>query len=547
MATYTYDVVVYGSEEHGCMNAIRAAKRRKLDGSKMKVAIISENQHVGGLTAGMLGFQDFGNPLQRLQGFYGQYLDICGREYGVPRSLLVAPSRAENAYESMLARAGVIIHYGEQIASATLGSDLGGGVKKVTSITMLSGNVFVAPAFADASICNDLVQLAAQGANTFRIGSESSAEFGESKAGYRGADIENWNPIQGSGVNKMVMPDPGLTDGAAWDGIQSYAIRAVYGRKGDCVPFASATIRGLDNVERLVTDPSHYNADDFAFYGQARTKDRYFSIDDMIREGRGFIPNDLQQDNDDFPLVNPATNRPYHWDYSVLNTANPAATYTARAQFDYALKLFLMQSRAWMATDPRFSGAWQDSCVNWGWPKDEFRGNDNVGYRTYVREAVRPVNAYMLQQDDLSVTNVLATRNVYKTDAIGIAGYAFDSHTCAITTVSGQPTKSRLAGKAPNTSPIVNQGGYAVPLRAIYNALRPNLITVGSCSHVAWSSYRIIANLGIIGDASGEVLWYIANGTLPAAIDISALQARIVADGMYIAPLFPIVDPEPEV
>ncbi|CAN7631871.1 hypothetical protein [Pararhizobium sp. LjRoot238] len=99
------------------------------------------------------------------------------------------------------------------------------------------------------------------------------------------------------------------------------------------------------------------------------------------------------------------------------------------------------------------------------------------------------------------------------------------------TSSSTTSSQTQISSRASRQNPRGNS-------RAVtFNSARPNLLHTPSCSHVAWSSIRIIINLCLAAEACGIANQYLLAGTLPADVNIATLQIALTARGLLIAPL----------
>ena len=79
---------------------------------------------------------------------------------------------------------------------------------------------------------------------------------------------------------------------------------------------------------------------------------------------------------------------------------------------------------------------------------------------------------------------------------------------------------------------------YHIPLRMCLNPHVPNLAVVGRCAsstHEAHSSVRVQTHCMVMGQGVGTAAALaLGSGTDLSAVDVSALQATLRADGAYI-------------
>jgi len=187
----TADVIVYGGTSGAVMAAVQVKKMGK------SVILVSPDKHLGGLSAGGLGYTDSGNKdviggisKQFYQELYKHYQQPASwvwqkkEEYGNKGQNTVAmddnsmwifePHVAESIFERYIKDNNVVIYRDEWLdRSAT-------GVTKtnnsITSIKTLSGNRYTAKMFIDATYEGDL--MAAAGVS-YHVGREANSQYNE--------------------------------------------------------------------------------------------------------------------------------------------------------------------------------------------------------------------------------------------------------------------------------------------------------------------------------------------------------------------------------
>lgn len=191
-----HDVVIYGCTSGAVASAIQAKKMGK------SVIMVCPEKHLGGLTAGGLGWTDSGNKAvigglsrefyQRIWQHYNdsanwkwQKRDEYGNrgqgteaiDQGARTMWIFEPHAAEGVYEAWVKELGIPI-----VRDAWL--DRENGVKKsgdrITSIATLDGKSYTARVFIDATYEGDL--MAAAGVD-YHVGREGKATYGEEWAG----------------------------------------------------------------------------------------------------------------------------------------------------------------------------------------------------------------------------------------------------------------------------------------------------------------------------------------------------------------------------
>lgn len=543
--------IFYGSTEWSIIAAI--AFRRELRDigytGDVQVALISPSRHLDGITMTGPSATDIGKPGKRNRGIYLEWYRLCGRPYGLTAARVVEPRVAEMIFMRMLGAEGIQIYQARQVAE-TAGAVVKDGAGNITSVTMTDGSVFTSNYFYDGSICMDVLARAGTEGVHWRIGSEGESEYGESLAGFGKFGIEKTGvaiSTQINGVNRpQVSNPPALAVGAAYDGVQAFGPRMQYTRQpGMFVGWDKAKVNGVSILEG-------YDREQVAFLANIFSRDG--DIDNVGIGGGKF------QDNGDYILTD-ATGRPRHWDYARL-------TYAQRDQFHTDWKLYAARWNYFRAFDPAFAGPMQDSmsrlvfnedgspalgedgnqqrAATCGPPKDEHTDNDYLPRLPYPRETRRPIGNYVVTQMDLSITDPLAPRNVYKATGVLIGGYSMDTHPDMY--IRTGANSFIISGTRPHdtTGVTVYEQGYSIPFEALYNSAIPNLMFgYPSCTHSAWGSIRIVLNLCLAAEAAGRAMARaFAAGISITATDVPALRARLTSLGLYVDPLPVGVDPE---
>ena len=194
----TYDVVVYGGTSAGIIAAVQAKRMGK------SVVVVAPEKHLGGLSAGGLGFTDTGDKsvigglsrefYQRVWSHYDtaaawkwQKRDEYGNKgQGTPamdgehRTMWIfEPHVAEKVFEDFVKEYQIPVHRNEWLNRA-IGVARQDG--RITSLTTLSGRTYTGRMFIDATYEGDL--MAAAGVS-YHVGREAQATYGE-----------KWNGVQ---------------------------------------------------------------------------------------------------------------------------------------------------------------------------------------------------------------------------------------------------------------------------------------------------------------------------------------------------------------
>uniref|UniRef100_UPI0037523B23 FAD-dependent oxidoreductase n=1 Tax=Armatimonas sp. TaxID=1872638 RepID=UPI0037523B23 len=137
-----YDVVVYG-DSCGAVTAAVAAKR---DGRS--VLLVNPTGFLGGMSASGLGATDFLGQRATFGGIASEFYDLVAAAYGTTYVRSFEPHVGQQAFEKLIADAGVPVVYNERLDRRP-----GKGVKKkgrrIEAITTLSGKTYQGKMFID--------------------------------------------------------------------------------------------------------------------------------------------------------------------------------------------------------------------------------------------------------------------------------------------------------------------------------------------------------------------------------------------------------------
>jgi hypothetical protein len=172
----THDVVVYGDSAAAVAAAIQA-KRQGLD-----VVLVNSTDFLGGMTCSGLSASDIFHR-DAVGGVARELYGRIGKHYGKEYVDYFEPHVAQAAMDAMVKDAGVKVFLNEQLNRSA------GGVSKegtqVKSFRTLSGQVFAAKVFIDASYVGDL--MAAAGVS-YAVGREPNTLFAETLNGAQRGD-----------------------------------------------------------------------------------------------------------------------------------------------------------------------------------------------------------------------------------------------------------------------------------------------------------------------------------------------------------------------
>ena len=488
--TYSADIIIYGGTSAAVIAAVEAVQSGKT------VIVVSPDKHLGGLTAGGLGYTDTGNKsviggLSR--DFYHRvwlhYNDSSAwkwqkqSEYGNRGQGTVAmdgenrtmwifePHVAEKIFEEYVTENNITV-----LRDEWLNRDSGTVVNdgKIISFSTLSGKTFSGKIFIDATYEGDL--MAAAGVS-YDVGRESTAMYNEQWNGVQTGVFQhghhfksNISPhiIEGdstSGLLPRISAEPPGEYGSADNKIQAYCYRmCMTNHPENRVPFPKPENYDSTQYELLVRD-----------FATSR-KDWFEKFDD--------IPNRKTDTNNHGAFS--SDNIGMNYDY-------PEASYQRRQEIlkehiDYQMGLLWF-----VANDSRVPEDIRRQMATWGLAKDEFTDNGNWPHQIYVREARRMIGDYVTTEND-----VLLKREVPK--PVGMGSYAMDSHNVQryVTPEGFVQNEGDIGVHAP--APYSISYGSIIPKKEeCTNLLVPVCV---SSSHIAYGSIRMEPVFMILGQSA---------------------------------------------
>lgn len=487
---YTADIILYGSTSSAITAAVQAKRLGK------SVIIVSPDIHLGGLSAGGLGFTDIGNK-EVIGGlareFYHRVFlhydsDTAWRwqkksEYGnkgqgapaidgAERTMWIfEPHTAEKIFEDFIRENKIPVYRNEWL-------DREKGVKKVagkiSSITTLNGKTFTGKMFIDATYEGDL--MAAAGVS-YHVGREAKTVYGEEFNGVQ-TDVFhhhhhfefNMDPYKIPGnpssglLPKISAANPGIK-GEGDKRVQAYCFRmCLTDEPKNRVPFSKP--EGYD--------PKQYELLARVFEGGWR--DLFVKFD--------AIPNKKTDVNNHGPFS--TDNIGANYDY-------PDASYARRKEIIKEHEAYQKGLLYFIATDTSVPADLQKKFNTWGLSKDEFRDNGNWPHQLYIREARRMVSDYVMTEHETLGRKPVA-------NSIGMGSYTLDSHNAQryVKKDGYVQNEGDIGVEAPK--PYRISYGTIVPKEAeCKNLLVPVCV---SSSHIAFGSIRMEPVFMILGESA---------------------------------------------
>jgi hypothetical protein len=487
---YQADIVIYGGTSAGVIAAVQAAKMGK------SVIIVSPDLHLGGLSASGLGFTDTGDKsvigglartfYQRVYQHYQQAKawnwqkkeEYGNKGQGTPaidgkdRTMWIfEPHVAEQIMEDFVKENKLTV-YRDEWLERKAGVEMSDG--KIISIKTLSGKIFAAKMFIDATYEGDLMAAAKV---SYHVGREANVTY-----------QEQWN-----GVQAMVFQhshyfknniEPYKTPGDKTSGLLTGISTDQPGQNGS----ADRKLQAYCYRMCLTNQPE--NRVEFP------KPDRYNPMDyELLLRVFNAGWNELFNKYDPIPNHKTDTNNhgPFSTDFIGMNYDYPEATYAKRKEILKAHENYQKGLMYFMANDQRMPKDIQQQFKKWGLAKDEFKDNGNWPYQIYVREARRMIGDFIMTENE-----VLGKKEV--PNPIGMGSYSLDSHNVQryVTAEGNVQNEGDIGVKAPKPYSISYQA--IVPKKTeCKNLLVPVCL---SSSHIAYGSVRMEPVFMILGESA---------------------------------------------
>jgi hypothetical protein len=524
-ATRHSDLVIYGCTPAAVTAALQARRMGK------SAVMVCPERHLGGLTAGGLGWTDSGNKAV-IGGLSREFYHRVWQHYDKPQAWrwqkreeygnrgqdteaidsagrtmwIFEPHVAEQVYEAWIQEAGIPV-----IRNAWL--DREKGVRKegdrIVSIATLDGNTYAAKMFIDATYEGDL--MAAAGVD-YHVGRESSRTYGEKWNGVQTGVLHHRHhfgvlaPISPyvipgdarSGVLPRISTEPPGNYGEGDKKVQAYCFRM-------CLTQVSAN--RIPFSKPAGYDPREYELLLRVFAaGWRETFDKFDAI-----------PNAKTDTNNHGPFSTDNIGR--SWDY-------PEASYARRREI---VAEHVNYQRGWLyfiANDPRVPEDVRTAMAKWGLAKDEFRDNGNWPHQLYVREARRMIGRYVMTENELMSRRPTP-------ESVGMGSYGIDSHNIQrYITPEGYVQNEGDIGVSTNGPYQISYGSLVPKKGQAANLLVPVCL---SSSHIAYGSIRMEPVFMILGQSAATAAAMAIDGKVPVQdVPYDNLRARLLADGQVL-------------
>jgi len=466
--TAGFDVCVYGGTSAGVIAAYTASKLGKT------VLLVEPGKHLGGLTAGGLGYTDIGNKYA-VTGLARDFYRKVGKHYGKFEQWIFEPHVAENAFKDYLGASAVTVWYDYRIVSASKPDGI------IQSITLehsdhpvaSTNRLIRAKMFIDCSYEGDLM---ARAGVSYTVGREDNKVFDETYNGFQLRDkhqfVDGIDPykIKGKPESGLLW---GISDGLVYPAgtgdkkVQAYNFRICLSRDpANSVP---------------VTRPAHYDSTQYELLIRVFEKEPGRPFDLILKPDP--MPNNKLDINN---------NGPFSTDMIGVNYAYPEAGYEERKAIIQKLEDYNKGLLYFIGHDPRLPKSIREEMLRWGYPRDEYITTDHWSHQAYIREARRMTGAYVMTQANCE-------GKVSVDDAIGMAAYTMDSHNIQRLVVNGMVKNEG----------DVQIGGFP-PYPIAYRSITPKATDCGnllvpvclSASHIAYGSIRMEPVFMVLGQSA---------------------------------------------
>jgi hypothetical protein len=520
------DLLVYGCTSGGITAAVQAVRMGK------SVVMVCPERHLGGLTAGGLGWTDSGNKAvigglarefyhrvwlhyQKPEAWVWQKREEYGNRGQGTEAMdktgrtmwIFEPHVAENIFEDWIREAKIPV-----IRNAWL--DRNQGVRKagsrIVSIRTLDGKTYAAKMFIDATYEGDL--MAGAGVD-YHVGRESTRTYGEKWAGVQTGVLHHRHhfgvlkvPISPyvipgdpkSGVLPRISTEPPGNYGDGDKKVQAYCFRMCLTQvPANRVPFPKPAGYDPKQYELLLRI--------FAA-GWRETFDKFDPI-----------PNAKTDTNNHGPFSTDNIGR--NWDY-------PEASYERRREIIQEHVTYQQGLMYFIANDPRVPEDVRSAMAKWGLAKDEFQDNGHWPHQIYVREARRMIGKYVMTEHEL-----LKTRPT--PEPVGMGSYGIDSHNVQrYITPEGYVQNEGDIGVSTRGPYQIAYGSLVPKPGQASNLLAPVCV---SSSHIAYGSIRMEPVFMILGQSAATAA-ALAIDLKVAVQDVpyEKLRARLLADGQVL-------------
>lgn len=484
------DVIIYGGTSAAVTAAVQVARMGK------SVIMVSPDVHLGGLSAGGLGFSDTGNK-EVIGGLSREFYQKVYEEYQKPETWkwqkkdefgnrgqgtvaldgenrtmwIFEPHIAERAFDNFIKEHEIEL-YRDEWLNRENGVTMENG--RIASFETLSGKVFQGKMFIDATYEGDLM---AESGVSYHVGREANSVYNEEWNGVQTGVLHHAHWFE-EDIDPFVVPgdpssgllplisdeDPGEY-GQGDDKIQAYCFRMCLSNHPDNrVAFPR---------------PDNYDSNRYELLARVYDKGWRATFNKFDK-----LPNRKTDTNNHGPVST---------DYIGMNYDYPEASYERRKEIIKEHEDYQKGLMYFTANDPRVPEEIRTEMQTWGLAKDEFTDNGNWPHQIYVREARRMIGDYVMTEND-----ILDKRET--PNSVGMGSYTMDSHNIQryVKPDGYVQNEGDIGVKVPEPYEIAY--GSLVPKKEeCENLLVPVCV---SSSHIAFGSIRMEPVFMILGQSA---------------------------------------------
>jgi hypothetical protein len=502
------DVCVYGGTSAGVIAAYTAQKQGKT------AILIEPGKHLGGMTAGGLGYTDIGNKYA-ITGLARDFYRRVGQHYGKFEQWIFEPKVASAIFNDYVTRGGYQVLFDTRLRSVTkVGTKiteilLENSINPAGSTTTIKAKMFI-----DCSYEGDLM---AKAGVSFIVGRESNSVYAET---YNGVQLKT-NHNFPDGIDPYVVPGQ-PSSGLLW-GISNGTLAPTGSGDTKVQAYNYRICLTSDPAKRIpITEPEEYDPSRYELLlrqmATAPTKTALYNF--FIWSGMPNRKTDINNRNG------------FSTDMIGMNHDYPNGTYDQRKQIIHNHEVYTKGLLYFIGHDPRVPLQTRNEMLNWGYPMDEYVDNGNWSPQLYIREARRMIGNYVMTQK-----NCLG--QLTATDGVGLAAYTMDSHHTQRIVVNGMVKNEGC----------IEVGGFG-PYPIAYNALIPKpaecsniLVPVClSASHIAYGSIRMEPVFMVLAQSAATAAVMAINANTDVQnVNIPLLQERLKDDPLADGSLFEIL------
>lgn len=520
-----HDVVIYGGTSAGVISAVQAKRMGK------SVVIVCPEKHLGGLSAGGLGWTDSGNKdaigglsrdfyhrvwkhyqtdaawqWQEKSAFGNRNQSPPGKNGDGATMWVFEPHVAEKVFEDLIRENRIDVHR-QQYLDRVSGRGVEMNAGRIAAITTTSGRTFRGKMFIDATYEGDLMALAKV---DYHVGREAEEVYGEKWNGVQVGVLhhQHWfkdsiDPYvvpgdPSSGVLPLVSAEPPGEKGQGDHRLQAYCFRMCLTKTPENrIPFPK---------------PEGYSPEQYELMRrvlEAGWRQLFNKFDPL--------PNHKTDTNNHGPVST---------DYIGMNYDYPEASDERRQEIIAEHERYQKGLLYFMANDPGVPKDVREAMSQWGLAKDEFQDNGGWPHQIYVREARRMVGRYVMTEHDC--LDLKETP-----ESVGMGSYTLDSHNVQryIKPDGFVQNEGDIGVGTPR--PYQISYGSLVPKRGqCENLLVPVCV---SSSHIAFGSIRMEPVFMILGQSAATAACLsIDNHLAVQDLPYELLQKRLVADGQVL-------------